>query len=213
MPAKRPTASALALLFFAAGHQAAADTPAATVTTRGAANGTVWSTQGWEFTPQVNLLVTRLGVHDLDDAAPGLDGDGLVQSHEVAIWTSGGTPVVSAIVPAGTTAPLSDGTRFVDVAPTPLAAGQVYVIGTWYPDSSDTLLVDGINANQFAYDDKVAPGAGRYGINQFTGIAFPPSSSGLPRLGPNFAFALPAPVTRTWPTGSAPCNDANNLSA
>ena len=81
------------------------------------------------------------------------------------------------------------GFRYVDVPATALTAGQSYVIGAYYLDSADNDLADGYNGNVIAYDPLITPGTGRYGINQFSGLAFPDSTAAGVRLGPNFRYA------------------------
>ncbi len=177
---------------------------AMTVTSPGGVNGTVYSTQGWSFTPSKNLLVSQLGVYDVY-------GDGLGQAHAVGLWTSGGSLLASATVPAGTGSMMIAGTRFVDITGTLLSKGQTYVIGAYYLDGTDGILVNTYNGNVFAYDPKVTSGTGRAAINQFSGLGFPDLSPAGERLGPNFMFTVAA--DRTWPTGAAPCNDINSLAA
>lgn len=96
------------------------------------------------------------------------DGDGLENSHEVALWIQGGpggssaTPVASVTVPAGTAAPLLNGYRWVEL---PSTVGLWY--SSWYvlaakTDGVDTWgdLLDG-NAGQVTWDaDFVGDNAG-----------------------------------------------------
>lgn len=87
------------------------------------------------------------------------DGDGLENSHEVALWIQGGvggssaTPVASVTIPAGTAAPLVNGYRWVEL---PATVGLWY--SSWYvlgatTDGVDTWgdLLDG-NAGQVTWD-------------------------------------------------------------
>lgn len=71
------------------------------------------------------------------------DGDGLANSHEVALWIQGGpggassTPVASVTIPAGTAAPLVNGYRWVQL---PSTVGLWY--SSWYVIGATTDGVD-----------------------------------------------------------------------
>lgn len=183
---------------------ASAENVAATPSVVGAPGGTVFSTQGWNFTPTRKILVSQLGVYDYL-------GDGLGQAHAVGLWTTGGTVIAQGTVPAGTGAPLVSGSRFVDITDVELAKGTTYVLGAYYLDSTELLINDLINGTVMSYDPVITPGAGRFATNQFSGLGFPGTTDTTRRFGPNFSFTvLP---DRTWPTGPAPCNDINNLAA
>jgi hypothetical protein len=71
------------------------------------------------------------------------DGDGLANSHQVALWRVGGTggsgsaPDALVTIPAGTAAPLYNGYRWVQL---PSTLGLWY--GTWYTLSAQTDGVD-----------------------------------------------------------------------
>lgn len=80
-------------------------------------------TLGYEFTPTANITVTALSY--FDDA-----GDGLLGVHNVGLWTSAGTQLASAIIPAAVVAPIQDGFRYMTLTtPITLAAGQSYFVG------------------------------------------------------------------------------------
>jgi hypothetical protein len=80
-------------------------------------------TRGWEFTTDHSLTVTALGWWDFG-------GDGLATSHEVGIWNTSGTLLMSGTVAAGTADPLASGFRFDSTltGTTTLAPGT-YIIG------------------------------------------------------------------------------------
>jgi hypothetical protein len=91
----------------------------------GTQNGFVGTVGGiflttYSFYPQVNWL----GYYDQN-------GDGLVNSHLVTLWDNNTQSVIaSATVPAGTTAPLINGYRWVQLPSTiTLNYGSYYVIG------------------------------------------------------------------------------------
>jgi len=87
------------------------------------------ATIGWAFHVSRTLLVTDLGYFS---AAPS----GLLEAHQVGIWTSDETLIVSAVVPSGTTATLDQGFRFVPVSPFELGVGD-YVIGGFSDPNMD----------------------------------------------------------------------------
>jgi hypothetical protein len=69
-----------------------------------------------------DILVNALGFED-----PGADG--LQVSHQVGLWTSGGSLLASVTVPSGTGGTFNDGWRYVSITPTLLTAGMAYVLG------------------------------------------------------------------------------------
>ncbi len=91
------------------------------------------TTLGWQFSLSSTISVTDLGFFDAD-------GDGLANDHGIGIWTSVGVLQGSAVVPAGTSAALLDGFRFVAVTPFVLGPGD-YAIGAFgAADSTDEFL-------------------------------------------------------------------------
>src|SRR5438477_11587207 len=63
------------------------------------------STNGWAFSTASAITVTSLGYWDFGS-------DGLATSHQVGIWDSAGTLLMSGTVAAGTADSLSNGFRF-----------------------------------------------------------------------------------------------------
>ncbi len=88
------------------------------------------------------LSVTSLGIWDpTSPVSEGFGGSGtgtgFADSHEIGLWTTGGSLLASATVPAGTTAgETSDGYLFAANTPVTLAANADYVIG-FNKDGSD----------------------------------------------------------------------------
>src|SRR5215813_55040 len=72
--------------------------------------------EGWEFQTTTPVTVSALGAYDYEL-------DGMQFPTPVGIFDSSCKLVVSATVPAGTSAALIDGFRYVGVAPVVLAAG------------------------------------------------------------------------------------------
>ena len=56
--------------------------------------------------------------------------DGLLQDHQVGVWTDGGALLTSATVPQGTSAPLDAQWRMVDITPLKLSANTTYRIAS-----------------------------------------------------------------------------------
>jgi hypothetical protein len=86
-------------------------------------------TFGYAFTLSSPVLVTQLGLWDEGN-------NGLISSHAVTIWTSTGTQLVQATIPAGTGGTLTNGFRYVSIAPFSLAAGTYTIAGFYSPDST-----------------------------------------------------------------------------
>ena len=103
------------------------------------------STVGWEFTVNTPVFVTALGVYDSI-------GDGLVNSHQVAIWTTGQDLVASTTVPAGTSTPIIDRFRYQNVFNATLSPGVGYRIGGEVAGNADFLVV---SAASFTTDSRI----------------------------------------------------------
>lgn len=146
-----------------------------TFATRGAATG-------FFFTPSANILVDQLGVFDEGQ-------DGLASAHDVGIFLTNGSAVVTTTIAAGTSSPLIGQSRFVSVAPVQLTANTPYYI----------------LANNFQ-TDRFVSGTGAVVFDPritWNGIADAPAnnisapivtnSGGSPgNLGPNFRFDVAA---------------------
>jgi hypothetical protein len=146
-------------------------------------------TRGWAFTLSSPVLVTELGLWDRDN-------DGLGKAHIVTIWTSTGTQEVQGTIPSGTGATLTNGFRYVSIAPFLLPAGN-YTIGGFYspgPDNIAFLASTIATASSVTYD----------GSRGEFGFAFPPGDVNTVSdsyLGPNFQFSAPTAVAdsgSTW---------------
>lgn len=94
-------------------------------------NSWTWgaATIGWQFTTSADLNIDSLGVWDQD-------GDGLTDSHDIGIWTLGGTLLTSGTVSSGSGNLLEDGFRWVNIPSYSLPAGT-YVVGAYMPTSAD----------------------------------------------------------------------------
>ncbi len=85
---------------------------------------------GYEFTPSVDVLVSSLGWNDLNNTDPNGGPDGFQAPHQVGIYRSSDQALLASVtLPAGTAAPLSDGSfRYGGIAPLLLTAGTTYVL-------------------------------------------------------------------------------------
>jgi hypothetical protein len=112
------------------------------------------------------------------------DGDGLANSHQVALWKVGGvggtgsTPEAMVTIPAGTAAPLVNGYRWVQL---PSTVGLWY--GTWYTLSAQTDGVDTwgdlISAGQVSWGTQyVDAGAGWSRAGRYDSAESWPNSPG-----------------------------------
>jgi hypothetical protein len=161
-------------------------------------------TRGWSFwnyNPE-GIFVTQLGV--FDDG-----GDGLANSHRIGLWTVSGLLLASAIIPAGTSAPLVEGYRYVSITPiiipigNPFNPNMGYIIAAQYSagDVDDFLTpVSGGLATAMAGWSGGLGSFGWYGIGSDLPLpnlrTLPPmeGSVGPAFLEPNFQFqAVPEP--------------------
>jgi hypothetical protein len=163
----------------------------------GQAAGSNIFTAGWTFSLSAPVLLTDLGIFDSNN------GTGLSSSHQVTLWTSAGVMEAQATVPAGTTAPLTDGFRYVSLAtPILLAAGN-YTIGALYSGPGDAALYHASvisTASGVTYIDSrstfgdVFPGTDAFGnIKGYFGPNFQftsPPANGVPEAGSTVALIL-----------------------
>jgi len=86
-------------------------------------------TRGYTFRVNQPFEITALGIFDSDQ-------DGLFDAHTVTLWNVAGIAVASVSVPAGTSAELINGFRYVPITPIKLTVGLSYTVGAYYPVSS-----------------------------------------------------------------------------
>ena len=144
------------------------------------------STRGWSFdviAPE-GILLTGLGLFDLL-------ADGLVYSHQIGVWDPSRNIIVSAVVPAGTLAPL-DTTGLFRTVLTPeihLPQGTGYVIAALYtPDLGEDFQA--AFAQDFQVADALAYGEPRF-LSQFSPVLMYPTDTvpiGPGLFGPSFQF-------------------------
>lgn len=150
-------------------------------------NGTGTFTYGWEFNVLSEITIDNLGVYDNQQ-------DGLAESHEVGIWNSAGTLLVSTTVGAGTGSTLDGIFRMQDVVDTVLSIGTGYVIGAtnWDVDMLSASAASLVSAPSISFVES------RF---LYTGgnLLRPTSTIGrLGYFGPSFSLAesyVPTPST------------------
>ena len=146
-------------------------------------------TAGWAFTLSSPVLVTELGLWDFGN-------DGFDTSHVVTIWTSTGTQEAQGTIPSGAGAILTNGFRYVSIAPVLLPAGSYTIGGFYSPTDSDQIVT---SASTITTASGVIYDGSRIGL----GFAFPPIDiSGVPNsnFGPNFQFTTRTSVPDTGTT-------------
>jgi len=161
---------------------------------------------GWRFSVTEDVNVSAVGWFDWD-------GNGLNLSHEVGLWnTAGETLLTSVVIPAGTTATLDSGFRYMALGtPVTLVTGQTYIIAGYDVGVSGDphvwdVSLSGFNAhvNGFASDPRISPEAA---IGSVAGsFGFPTGTTGDARtvlMGPNFVVdVVPEPSVTTLLIGS-----------
>lgn len=175
-------------------------------TTRIWSLGTGTGVYGWQFTAQSSLQISSLGLYDdAGNLAGGFPGNGLLESHDIAIWdvSDPSSPLVSSIIPAGTVAPLENGFRYVTISPLDLLAGHDYVIAATYATHDWTTGA----YNNPGFTVTVAPEITFEGYRSIatTGLAYPDSLTPdvYYGFGPNFTFTVVPEPTLLAITGLA----------
>lgn len=137
-------------------------------------------TMGFRFSISTPFWVTHLGVYDAMNGSSGHIGDGLIDPHDVGLWTASETLVATTTVAAGTAADLDSPFRYNAIAPVYLPVGS-YVIGAYWPTGGDFyawnaidfetipgLTWDGnayITSNSLTFPDQSRPINGWFGPN------------------------------------------------
>jgi len=158
-------------------------------------NPTYW-TFGWRFTANTKMTVKSLGMYDWGEVP-----DGLMNPHEVGLWTDDGTLLTSVHFNAG------DGLlfgrfRYLPVREVVLYSGQTYRIGATYVDNS----IDRLDIDVFPIDDHVfnpaltrESAASTSSVNIDPGLTFPsnigefgqgPGTPNWSILGPSFQLIV-----------------------
>ncbi len=107
------------------------------------------------------LSVSSLGVEDVQR-------DGLQQSHQVGVWSAGGSLLTATTVPAGNTAELQDLWRFENLSvPLLLEANTKYFLGASRQSGFEIYSDNGLTTNAFSLSSDVVPVANGLLANLF----------------------------------------------
>lgn len=158
-------------------------------TTNAGQGGSVGYTMGWGFTLTDSVAVTELGILDRY-------GNGLVDSHDIGIWSvSGQTLQVSETIPSGTTAPLDLGFRYVTLdTPVILGPGN-YRIGAFFDSLDDAYYYIPVT-NLTVAPEISGISTGYFNFGTYSSLHYPSFGpyNDYFLLGPNFKMAaVPAP--------------------
>jgi len=181
----------LALLSMGLAPLAHAQTPALTLNdTTGQNLGNPPFTLGFEFTANIALNVTALGL--FDDSQ-----DGLTERHDIGLFTSGGTLLTSTTISGGTADPLTNQFRYASITPITLTAGQNYRIGAVYTSGADALIFPGF-ASGFATDPGVTFVGSRFASGGSLTDPTVGSGNDPSYFGPNFKMSAAVPEPGTY---------------
>ena len=142
---------------------------------------------GWRFTPAADISVTALGYFDSTTLTGGT-GTGLLQSHDVGIYSSTGTLLASATVPSGTAGSLVNHFRFVDLtSPVTLGGGQTYMMAAFYSGFATLTGSHGLaGTNAFTMSNGISfsnpAGTGAFVATGEGGLAKPPTTLVFPTV-------------------------------
>jgi hypothetical protein len=204
-------AAAIAFFLCATAFPFLADSARADQTAIGFDTDRSWNLQGgpgtfgWQFTARADIQISSLGLYDNSGIfGGGFPGDGLLESHAIGIWdvADPSIPLVSALIPAGTGAPLLSGFRFVDTGIVTLTANHEYVIAALYPSpdlTSEDFTTGSANNPDFVLTVSPEIEFGGYRFNNNSSmLAFPENHEPglLFAFGPNFMI-VPEPPSLT----------------
>lgn len=166
-----------------AGNAVAAPIVAADVTSFLGGNiGASSSTRGFSFTTASDINITSLGWFDNNQ-------DGLANSHQVGIFSTSGTLLVSGTVAAGVADPLTGFFRYTSVLTgSPLLTAGSYVIGGL--STAGDATIRNLNSSQISFAPGITYGQDRTITGTPAVFAFPDTTQGfnIGYFGPNFQF-------------------------
>ena len=135
---------------------------------------------GFQFQPNVDILVTALGYYDRDQ-------EGLALTHAVGIYdVSSQSLLATTTVGPGST--LDGLFRYTAIDPLSLRQGRSYMVVGFHPGSLTQDLAAANPAGVLAASDLTYQG---YFLNFDAALSFPTTAGGpSPFFGPNFKFAV-----------------------
>jgi cysteine-rich repeat protein len=153
--------------------------------------------EGWEFQTTTSVTLSALGVYDSQ-------GNGTNHSMPVGVYDAGCTLLASVAIPAGTSAALRNGYRYVGITPVVLAAGQTFrVAAVMHCDD----FTPEFNSLANVSLDPSLTGVQTRRIGFGSSLACPTDSSPLFSFGPNFLIG-PACGNDVVQAGEE-CDDGN----
>jgi hypothetical protein len=149
-------------------------------------------TDGFEFQPGTDILVTALGYYDRNQ-------DGLTLAHPVAIYDmNSGSQLALTIVGPGSGSSLLGLFQYKTISPLRLQAGKSYMVAGFHPGSGGDLAADFNPATAVT----IAAGLTYQGyFYSFNGSLTLPTTAGGSEMffGPNFQFQdVPEPSTTVF---------------
>ncbi len=184
------TAVAIAV-FLGAGASSQAEIVAISSTGGGSDPEVGSLTIGFEFTPQVQIQVTEVGVFDVGGNGFGVTG---TDTHQVGIWRVSDS--LQIVVDTVTSSDLLDGGyRFSALAsPQTLQAGTAYVIGAFYTSTADRLFNSTLTADPLISIPGVNTTGSATRFSFGTSLSVPTTENNFQRTNVNFkAVAVPEP--------------------
>jgi hypothetical protein len=152
---------------------------------------------GWQFTANQPITITNLGLYD-DDS------NGFVFSYQVGLFrVTDGALLTSGAISAGTSDPLINRFRYVDVVDATLTAGQDYVVA--FQSTHTQEFVDAMieSWDVRTVDPAITLGYGRFQANGSFSMPENVDARGVYFVGPNAMFTtIPIPAA-LWLLGSA----------
>ena len=134
----------------------------------GGNNAGISGTAGTKFTVGASSIsVSALGVQDVRVPSPPVSiggpppatpaPDGMQVSHQIGLWTTTGVQIASVLVPAGSSATLTDTAwRYVELSQALiLMAGETYVLGVHLTAGFDPITDNGLDPYAFAMSPDV----------------------------------------------------------
>lgn len=146
--------------------------------------------RGWIFDLSGPVSVTSLGWYDSSE-------DGLVDSHQVGIWTSGGSLLVSGTVASGTAGALDGFFRYTSslTGTTTLGSGRYVIAGL---STSGDANYRNLSASSVTFGNGISYLSDVVGQNSF-GFSDTPGGFDVGYFGPNFQYSagnvVPEPAT------------------
>lgn len=148
---------------------------------------------GWEFTLSETVTVTHLGLWDQNN-------DGFAERHPIGLFRlSDGALLATGTMSQGSSDPLDDGFRYIEVTPVTLDPNVNYVVSYHSSQSVDFVVTNGLGE---VFAPEVNWVQGRW---EFAGsLGIPANTTSADRYGPNFKFDVGGGGYRLRVSGQCP---------